>query len=75
MQSKVIYINLQEECKQIHKSLIRYHHETKDKEHQRILARHKIIEDRKEFLERMNTVRVNILFYLNVECYQSLTGK
>ncbi|XP_022167720.1 eukaryotic translation initiation factor 3 subunit A [Myzus persicae] len=46
-----------DECKQIHQSLIRHHHETKDKEHQRILARHKIIEDRKEYLERLNTVR------------------
>lgn len=46
-----------EECKRIHQTLIRYHHETKDKEHQKILARHKIIEDRKEYLERLNTVR------------------
>jgi len=42
----------------MHKKLIRHHHETKDKEHQRILARHKIIEDRKEHLERMNMYRV-----------------
>ncbi|XP_039284036.1 eukaryotic translation initiation factor 3 subunit A [Nilaparvata lugens] len=37
--------------------MVKHYHETKVKEHMRILARHKIIEDRKEFLERMNTVR------------------
>ncbi|RZF44083.1 hypothetical protein LSTR_LSTR013138 [Laodelphax striatellus] len=37
--------------------MVSHYHETKVKEHMRILARHKIIEDRKEFLERMNTVR------------------
>ncbi|XP_050536416.1 eukaryotic translation initiation factor 3 subunit A isoform X2 [Daktulosphaira vitifoliae] len=46
-----------DEHKKVHQSLIRYHHESKDNEHQRILARHKIIEDRKEYLERLNTVR------------------
>lgn len=34
-----------------------YYHETKLKEHQRILGRHKIIEERKEYIEHMNTVR------------------
>lgn len=41
--------------------MVRRYHETKHFEHQNILARHKIIEERKEYLEQMNTVRVNEL--------------
>ncbi|XP_075226906.1 eukaryotic translation initiation factor 3 subunit a [Lycorma delicatula] len=37
--------------------MVQHYHETKTREHQRILARHKIIEDRKEYLERLNSVR------------------
>ncbi|CAG2060545.1 unnamed protein product, partial [Timema podura] len=37
--------------------MVQHYHDTKQREHQRILARHKIIEDRKEYLERLNTVR------------------
>ncbi|CAH1404282.1 unnamed protein product [Nezara viridula] len=37
--------------------LVQHYTENMTKEHQRILARHKIIEDRKEYLERLNTVR------------------
>uniref|UniRef100_A0A8D9BB26 Eukaryotic translation initiation factor 3 subunit A n=1 Tax=Cacopsylla melanoneura TaxID=428564 RepID=A0A8D9BB26_9HEMI len=40
-----------------HATLIRHYHTTKQAEHLRILARHKIIEDRKEHLEKMNTQR------------------
>jgi hypothetical protein len=38
--------------------MVMHYQETKSQEHQCILARHKIIEDRKEYLERLNTVRV-----------------
>ena len=37
--------------------MVQNYHETKVKEHQRILERHKIIEDRKEYIERQNTAR------------------
>jgi len=37
--------------------MVQNYHETKVKEHQKILQRHKIIEDRKEYIERLNTVR------------------
>ncbi|KAL1449822.1 hypothetical protein WDU94_002295 [Cyamophila willieti] len=40
-----------------HAALTRHYHATKQAEHLRILARHKIIEDRKEHLEKMNTQR------------------
>lgn len=39
-------------------TMVQRYHEIKHLEHQRILARHKIIEERKEYLEQMNTVRV-----------------
>jgi hypothetical protein len=39
--------------------MVMHYQETKSQEHQCILARHKIIEDRKEYLERLNTVRVS----------------
>lgn len=35
--------------------LVAYYHENKEREHQNILIRQQIIEDRKEFIERMNT--------------------
>lgn len=38
--------------------MVMQYQETKSQEHHSILARHKIIEDRKEYLERLNTVRV-----------------
>lgn len=37
--------------------MVNHYHETKAKEHQRILGRHKIIEERKEYIEHMNFVR------------------
>ncbi|KAH1009215.1 hypothetical protein HUJ04_001605 [Dendroctonus ponderosae] len=37
--------------------MVQNYHENKVKEHERILERHKIIEDRKEYIERLNTVR------------------
>ena len=40
--------------------MVMHYQETKSQEHQCILARHKIIEDRKEYLERLNTVRVGM---------------
>lgn len=41
--------------------MVKHYHESKHIEHQRILARHYIIEERKEYLEQMNTVRVRML--------------
>lgn len=38
-------------------AMVNHYHETKMKEHQRILGRHKIIEERKEYIEHINTVR------------------
>ena len=38
-------------------AMVNHYHETKIKEHQRILGRHKIIEERKEYIEHINTVR------------------
>lgn len=37
--------------------MVQNYHDTKVREHQKILQRHKIIEDRKEYIERLNTVR------------------
>lgn len=37
--------------------MVKNYHDTKAQEHQKILQRHKIIEDRKEYIERLNTVR------------------
>ncbi|XP_063232986.1 eukaryotic translation initiation factor 3 subunit A [Bacillus rossius redtenbacheri] len=45
------------EREKLRAQMVQHYHETKNREHQRILARHKIIEDRKEYLERLNTVR------------------
>lgn len=36
-------------------TLVSFYHENKEREHQNILIRQQIIEDRKEFIERMNT--------------------
>lgn len=44
----------------LHAAMVQRYHEYKFHEHQRILARHKIIEERKEHLEQMNIVRVSI---------------
>ena len=38
-------------------AMVAHYHETKVKEHQRILGRHKIIEERKEYIEHMNFMR------------------
>ncbi|XP_073969168.1 eukaryotic translation initiation factor 3 subunit a isoform X2 [Rhodnius prolixus] len=46
-----------EEKDKVRLQLVHHYKENMTKEHQRILARHKIIEDRKEYLERLNTVR------------------
>ncbi|KAL3269582.1 hypothetical protein HHI36_008646 [Cryptolaemus montrouzieri] len=37
--------------------MVQNYHDNKLREHQKILQRHKIIEDRKEYIERLNTVR------------------
>ncbi|XP_063368848.1 eukaryotic translation initiation factor 3 subunit A [Cydia amplana] len=37
--------------------MVQHYHEHKHAEHQRVLQRHKIIEERKEYIERLNTVR------------------
>ncbi|KAK9890721.1 hypothetical protein WA026_012069 [Henosepilachna vigintioctopunctata] len=37
--------------------MVQNYHDNKAREHQKILQRHKIIEDRKEYIERLNTVR------------------
>jgi hypothetical protein len=49
---------LQLEREKLRAQMVMHYQETKSQEHQCILARHKIIEDRKEYLERLNTVRV-----------------
>jgi hypothetical protein len=46
------------EREKLRAQMVLHYQETKSQEHQCILARHKIIEDRKEYLERLNTVRV-----------------
>ena len=38
-------------------AMVAHYHDTKVKEHQRILGRHKIIEERKEYIEHMNFMR------------------
>lgn len=37
--------------------MVMHYHENKHSEHHRVLQRHKIIEERKEYIERLNTVR------------------
>ncbi|XP_049879069.1 eukaryotic translation initiation factor 3 subunit A [Pectinophora gossypiella] len=37
--------------------MVQHYHENKHAEHHRVLQRHKIIEERKEYIERLNTVR------------------
>jgi hypothetical protein len=49
---------VQLEREKLRVQMVMHYQETKSQEHQCILARHKIIEDRKEYLERLNTVRV-----------------
>ncbi|XP_014252767.1 eukaryotic translation initiation factor 3 subunit A [Cimex lectularius] len=46
-----------EEKDKVRLDLVHYYKENMAKEHERILARHKIIEDRKEYLEKLNSVR------------------
>ncbi|RVE47922.1 hypothetical protein evm_007436 [Chilo suppressalis] len=38
-------------------NMVQHYHENKHAEHARVLQRHKIIEERKEYIERLNTVR------------------
>ncbi|XP_046475100.1 eukaryotic translation initiation factor 3 subunit A [Neodiprion pinetum] len=45
------------EREKLRTQLVAHYHETKVKEHQRILGRHKIIEERKEYIEHINNVR------------------
>nr|CAH7733430.1 unnamed protein product [Callosobruchus chinensis] len=45
------------EREKLRTAMVQMYHETKVREHQKILQRHKIIEDRKEYIERLNTVR------------------
>nr|CAI5861085.1 unnamed protein product [Callosobruchus analis] len=45
------------EREKLRAAMVQMYHETKVREHQKILQRHKIIEDRKEYIERLNTVR------------------
>lgn len=37
--------------------MVQHYHEHKHAEHHRVLQRHKIIEERKEYIERLNSVR------------------
>lgn len=46
-----------QEREKLRNAMVNHYHETKMKEHQRILGRHKIIEERKEYIEHINTVR------------------
>ncbi|XP_018346365.1 PREDICTED: eukaryotic translation initiation factor 3 subunit A isoform X3 [Trachymyrmex septentrionalis] len=45
------------EREKVRNMLVAHYHETKIKDHQKILGRHKIIEERKEYIEHINTVR------------------
>ncbi|KAG5319713.1 EIF3A factor, partial [Pseudoatta argentina] len=45
------------EREKVRNVLVAHYHETKIKDHQKILGRHKIIEERKEYIEHINTVR------------------
>ncbi|EFA10123.1 eukaryotic translation initiation factor 3 subunit A [Tribolium castaneum] len=54
----VIYPNKKKaEREKMRSIMVKNYHETKAQEHEKILQRHKIIEDRKEYIERLNTVR------------------
>lgn len=46
-----------QEREKMRMAMVQNYHEIKVREHERILQRHKIIEDRKEYIERLNTVR------------------
>lgn len=46
-----------QEREKLRAQLVSHYHDSKVKEHQRILGRHKIIEERKEYIEHMNFVR------------------
>lgn len=50
-------IVLKAEREKLRNVMVQNYHDTKVREHQKILQRHKIIEDRKEYIERLNTVR------------------
>lgn len=52
---RIFYFQVERE--KLRTSMVQNYHETKVREHQKILQRHKIIEDRKEYIERLNTVR------------------
>lgn len=54
-----IWFDVQVEKDRQKQQMVNHYMETRGREHLRILARHKIIEDRKEYLERMNSVRVS----------------
>jgi len=47
----------QAERERLRAAAVRHYHDTKHSEHQRVLRRHQIIEDRKEFIEKLNIVR------------------
>jgi hypothetical protein len=59
-----LYAQLEREKLRV--QMVMHYQETKSQEHHSILARHKIIEDRKEYLERLNTVRVGTACLYNV---------
>ncbi|XP_011307539.1 eukaryotic translation initiation factor 3 subunit A [Fopius arisanus] len=46
-----------QEREKLRNAMVTLYHETKSKEHQRILERQVIIEQRKEYIERVNTIR------------------
>ncbi|XP_057319172.1 eukaryotic translation initiation factor 3 subunit A [Microplitis mediator] len=46
-----------QEREKIRASMVTLYHETKNKEHHRVLERQYIIEQRKEYIERVNTIR------------------
>ncbi|XP_063981137.1 eukaryotic translation initiation factor 3 subunit A [Diachasmimorpha longicaudata] len=46
-----------QEREKLRNAMVALYHETKSKEHQRILERQVIIEQRKEYIERVNTIR------------------
>lgn len=48
---------LQLEREKLRSQMVSNYHEHKVQDHQRILQRRRIIEDRKEYIERLNTAR------------------
>ncbi|KAH8295198.1 hypothetical protein KR018_008457 [Drosophila ironensis] len=54
----IVYPNRERDQRtKLRTQMVHHYHEIKDREHQRILQRQKIIEDRKEYIEKQNNAR------------------